>query len=194
MKFYNPNAGDGFYQNVPHNGNHPTDTVLPFLVNCRESGFSKDFLVFAKDEAHAIANFLVNITALGMEIKKTLKPEDLLPRKGIVHSEADLIEAHRTTDEICRLQETLTDLDDKVGDLAECHREGIVENMEALRIKAHKLRQGEEKTLPSKFERIMERLTKLTKMTLTARQLDYQRAYAVAYFDDSRDYTSGAID
>lgn len=197
MKFYNENQGEALYKEVPHNCNLPTDTIHPFIVNFRDSadqrcGFSKDFLVFAKDADAAKANFLCNVVALGTAIKATLKPEDLLPIKGLANDPAKLAQASILRNELRECQDRFDTIFDDDGDIVDAEREMLVEKMEKLRTQIGDLEEKVEAIFPSRFERMMQRLTKLTAMHITARQLDTQRAYAVSYFDDARDYTSSA--
>lgn len=188
MKFYAPMG----YQPVFHNGNKPEDTLHTFVVYAWKSGICRTFIVMAKDEAGAIANFLGNIVALGAELKKTLKPEDCEPRKIMAYDQNKLAQADKCSTELAEYQEKLNDFDDRTDDLAEVHRETIVERMAELRKKISDLHIQEEVNLPSRFEQMMRRSTELVSMTLTAEKLDPQRCYGVAYFDDSRDYTSYA--
>lgn len=188
MKFYIPMG----YQTVPHNGNKPEDALHTFCVHIRESGYHRTFIVMAKDETTAISNFLANIKALGEEIKKTLKPEDCEPRKIMAYDPAKLARADEYAKGVAIMEEKLIDLEDKEGDLAAVHRESLREDIKANYEAIRKLRVQEEVNLPSRFDRIMARVSKLPAMTLTAERLDPQRCYAVAYFDDPRDYTGCA--
>jgi hypothetical protein len=188
MKFYVPMG----YQEVPHNGNKPEDTLHTFVVYARKAGICRTFLVMAKDEAGAISNFLGNIVALGAELKKTLKPEDCEPRKIMAYNQAKLAQADEYAKGIAIMEEKLIELEDKEGDLAAVHRESLREDIKANYEAIAKLRTQEEVSLPSRFERMMQRVSELPSMTLTAVKLDPQRCYSVAYFDDPRDYTGCA--
>ena len=186
MKFYVPMG----YQPVFHQGNKPEDQLHTFHVTASSEGYSRSFIVMAKDEDTAKANFLTNIVALGEELKKTLKPEDLEPTKVMAYDEKKLARADEYLKGIHIMEEKLLALEDNTDTFAEDMkqnlRETIAENYEAIR----KLKQMQEKTLPSRFERMMERVSKLPALTITATRLNPNRCYACAYFDDPRDYTS----
>lgn len=190
MKYY-ANQGMG-YVNVPHNGNKPEDALHTFVIFARKQGICRTFIVMAKDEPTAISNFLANIKALGEEIKKTLKPEDLQPRKIMAYDQSKLARSDEYAKGVAIMEEKLIELEDKEGDLAAVHRESLWEDIKANYEAIRKLRVQEEVNLPSRFDRIMARVSELPTMELTAVKLDPQRSYAVAYFDDSRDYTACA--
>lgn len=180
------------YQTVPHNGNKPEDALHTFCVHVREKGYHRTFIVMAKDEATAISNFLCNIVALGAELKKTLKPEDCEPRTIQAYNQDDLNKADALSRELAETTQRLNDLGDEEDELTCIHRETLTESCAKLRERIQALRVTHETKIPSRFERMMERVSKLPAMTLTAERLDPQRCYAVAYFDDPRDYTGCA--
>lgn len=196
MKFHVPMG----YLQVRHNGNAPEDQLHTFLISATKpktdgewpSAVCRTFIVIAKDGDTAIANFLKNILALAEEIKKTLKPEDMLPIKTMAYDEGKLQKAKLYHAEVVTMQDKLTELEDRTDDLAEVQKEGLIENIAVNNQRISQLRRQEEVIVPSKFERIMKRVSELPSYTLTAERLDPQRCYGVAYFDDSRDYVDSS--
>lgn len=161
-----------------------------FVVNASTNGYSRDFIVQAKDEEVAVANLLRNAELFMAEIKKTMAPDDLKTQVINTQDEKKMEKADELVQRISEMTTRIDELGERDDDFANVTRETLVETIADHREEIQKLRESQEETIPSKFDRMTKRVAELKTLTLKATRLDPNRCYSVAYFDDSRDYYS----
>lgn len=186
MKRYVQNEG---YREIGH-GRPDLAPCLPFIVTARYGGCSRSMLVMAPNGEEAIERLKANIANLIADLKASLPPEDLLPRTVLVHDEAGMTLANALALENAQHEDKLIELEDRTDEIADTHRATLTDSITRNNDRIKTLRETKEQPYPSKFDRMCVRINELIApgTVLSAHPLSNDRVYALAYFDDPRDY------
>lgn len=171
-------------------------TDLPsnfFVVSARQGACCRQFIVLAINEEDACARLRANATAMIEAIKAGLNPEDYetaqLLSDPLPHS---LKRAYELEDDVRRMEEKLSDLDERTDDLAVVHRESLTEGVRANWEQIKNLRAPIPSGTSSNFKMIARPMLEILEegTSITAKKLDGNRCYTASYFDDFRSYSS----